>query len=87
MRVNGEALKALRTDRGWTLEEVAKVAGVHLSRIWKVENPAEGLEEPAVVNIVNAWDIPLDALADADYPWRQHLQAPSASEGSSEDAA
>ncbi len=84
MRVNGKALKALRADRGLTLEEVATIAGVHLSRIWKVENPEEGLDEKAVERIAGSWEIPLDALTDASYPWQRHLQTPLAD---AEDAA
>lgn len=86
MRVHGDALRALRTDRGWTLKHLADRVGVHLSRISKVERPSQGLADETVKKIAKEFGVPLQALTDPDYPYQQHLKN-TATDGGSETAA
>lgn len=63
MRVLPEALKAWRSERGWSQKELAERAGVSPTLIAMIET---GERQPSRLNaddIAKALDVPLEAVA------------------------
>lgn len=64
----GERIKALRQQRGWSAERVAKESPYPLDRtaIWKIENGRRRLQLEEAVALARVFRVPLERLIDSD---------------------
>ncbi len=61
----GAALKALRTEKGWTVQEVAGRLGVSSSKVSRLENGRRGASEPDIQRLCDLYEV--------DGEQREHL--------------
>jgi len=62
----GAALRALRTQRGWTLAEVAKRTGLPISTLSKLENAKMSLTYAKLVALSSGLNVDIAQLVSAD---------------------
>jgi transcriptional regulator with XRE-family HTH domain len=72
----GERIKALRTERGWSQDELADKVGSDARGISRYENNKITPSLEALVRIAQALDVSLDHLAVEDIP-RRPLRVPA----------
>lgn len=58
----GERIRFIRTQRGWTLEQLAERAGVSKSFLWEVEQGRSNMSGEKLVRVANALVASLDYL-------------------------
>ena len=60
----GERLRVLRKERGWTLQELSRRAGVSLSAVSKIENAQVAPTFDTLVKVARGLGLGFDALLD-----------------------
>ncbi len=58
----GEALRALRTDREWSLEKAAEKARIHPVSLSRIENGRSNVTIGTLVALARAYKIPMRRL-------------------------
>jgi transcriptional regulator with XRE-family HTH domain len=57
-------MKALRTERGWSQEDLSRESGLHYTAISKMERGARAPRFPTVVTLAEAFQVPAGRLFD-----------------------
>lgn len=58
----GEALRRLRTERGWSQEELAGAAGITLNYVGNLERGEQGPSLHILIRLARAFDVDLATL-------------------------
>jgi transcriptional regulator with XRE-family HTH domain len=58
----GEALQGVRTERGLTLQDLARLSGVSSATLWKIENGRSGASFDTIYRIAIALGLSLDQI-------------------------
>lgn len=58
----GDAIKARRRDRGWTLAELSRRSGVSYNYLWEIEHNRKQPTLPVVKRIADALGVTLNDL-------------------------
>lgn len=62
MRILGQRIKQLRTERGWSQEEFAEICGVHRTYMGHIERGEKNLSFGSMVRVANALRVSLSEL-------------------------
>jgi transcriptional regulator with XRE-family HTH domain len=68
VRINGEALKAIREKDGHSQASLARLSGITQSRISEFEAGAEPVRAGTAKKLADALGVPMSAITVADEP-------------------
>lgn len=64
--IYGAKINKLRTDKGWTLEQLAKKVYSSKSYVWELENKSRHPSVFAALRISHALDVTVEQIFDPD---------------------
>jgi transcriptional regulator with XRE-family HTH domain len=68
MKVNGQAIRAIRCAKGLNIREAATAAGLSFAYLSRVETGLKGASEETIQRVASALDVPVGAISYPDPP-------------------